>query len=147
MIKARPEAVAATCPSCGAKWIDAAGLARDAELVPSKLAQIPARPPRACPACTGRLERVWDAESKLEIDRCPSCHGVFLDPGELETLRSFRDARLAARAAMLQRVSAMPPPEPENYPVSFSGASEAGIQLGVTLFQTVIEALADSLED
>ena len=37
------------------------------------------------PTCEGQLmERV--AIDKVEIDRCPKCGGVWLDPGELELL-------------------------------------------------------------
>ncbi len=43
----------------------------------------------ACPRCESDLH-IWSvetaqAESKLEVERCSHCHGLFFNPGELET--------------------------------------------------------------
>ena len=46
---------------------------------------LPRRPRSArltCPPCAGPLEIV--TIGRAEIDRCPFCHGVYLDLGELE---------------------------------------------------------------
>jgi Zn-finger nucleic acid-binding protein len=39
---------------------------------------------RICPACGAELHTV--VRQGVEIDRCPACHGVWLDRGELEKL-------------------------------------------------------------
>jgi Zn-finger nucleic acid-binding protein len=42
---------------------------------------------RKCPRCSIPLEAmIVQAEGKLVIDRCRTCHGIFFDPGELEAL-------------------------------------------------------------
>jgi len=56
---------------------------------------------RACPKCEGvTMERIMvDPEIRLEIDRCGSCGGHWLDIGELEYLRKAdqEDRELQAR--------------------------------------------------
>lgn len=44
---------------------------------------------RACPKCTsGNLKKkFYDTQYELQIDQCPLCSGIFLDLGELETIR------------------------------------------------------------
>lgn len=42
---------------------------------------------RLCPACQIAMQRIaLDLEPPLEIERCPSCYGLFFDPGEVEAL-------------------------------------------------------------
>lgn len=50
---------------------------------------------RSCPKCSSiKLERVCHfKDNDLEIDSCPSCHGVWLDPGELNMLREENEHR------------------------------------------------------
>ena len=48
-----------------------------------------------CPKCGHDLESVqYEA---LAIDRCTQCAGVWLDPGELEQLRSLQGSNVLAR--------------------------------------------------
>ncbi len=49
-----------------------------------------------CPKCGGHL--VTEEVHRIQIDRCPDCHGVWLDQGELEGLRSTNDRGLLGRA-------------------------------------------------
>lgn len=37
-----------------------------------------------CPKCGGHLEVVQ--HQAVELDRCPDCHGIWLDAGELQQL-------------------------------------------------------------
>ncbi len=44
---------------------------------------------RPCPRCDGQTltKRFYDEAREMQIDQCPSCAGVWLDPGELEVIR------------------------------------------------------------
>lgn len=45
------------------------------------------RAPRSCPRCSATLEGLnLGAAAPLHIDRCPSCLGIFFDPGELHAV-------------------------------------------------------------
>jgi hypothetical protein len=37
-----------------------------------------------CPKCGGQLRET--AQGDVKIDRCDDCHGIWLDPGELELI-------------------------------------------------------------
>jgi Zn-finger nucleic acid-binding protein len=103
------------CPSCGGVWLDPGELEiiqetnerdyRDA------LARMPDLGYRAyelarqkqgrmlnCPRCGSQMDkREYARCSQVMIDACPSCHGVWLDRGELESLEVFYErARLDA---------------------------------------------------
>jgi Zn-finger nucleic acid-binding protein len=59
----------------------------------------------ACPRCKGEmlLQDVSDATTKVEIDRCGHCGGIWLDPGEEQKIMSIGarqvEAVLAERRA------------------------------------------------
>lgn len=40
---------------------------------------------RACPVCAATMEKT--IVKKIIVDKCPSCHGAWLDAGELELLK------------------------------------------------------------
>ena len=43
--------------------------------------------PRICPECQTPLQKVsLDLQPPLQIDRCATCHGLFFDPGDVESL-------------------------------------------------------------
>ena len=48
---------------------------------------------RNCPRCDSvKLDRICEyKDNDLEIDSCKNCNGVWLDPGELNTLRELND--------------------------------------------------------
>ncbi|MBP7125843.1 zf-TFIIB domain-containing protein [Myxococcota bacterium] len=56
-----------------------------------------------CPHDQAELERVR-YESDVQIDECPRCHGVWLDPGELRTIQETLERNYAE---ILRR----PPPD------------------------------------
>jgi Zn-finger nucleic acid-binding protein len=80
------------CLSCRGLWFDEGELALLAErtgrrLEPSDVgrpyADVTGDPPRRCPRCRRRMERVGAGHSDLvPVDRCLA-HGVWLDRGEL----------------------------------------------------------------
>jgi len=45
---------------------------------------------RYCPRCTGEVlwRRFNDIKDEVEVDQCPKCSGIWLDLGELLTIRS-----------------------------------------------------------
>jgi hypothetical protein len=51
--------------------------------------------PRLCP--TDRAEMLKEVVAGVVIDRCPVCHGVWLDSGELHLLREAARGEGAAR--------------------------------------------------
>ena len=40
-----------------------------------------------CPKCGRELERVTTSLKGFQVDRCPSCHGIWFDKGEVEILK------------------------------------------------------------
>ena len=79
------------CGQCAGLWFDwpaieRAHIARAA--IPAASRRVPAASqravPRQCPACAP-LQGI--AVEGIEIDRCPSCRGVWLDPGEYDAVR------------------------------------------------------------
>lgn len=77
---------------CGGIWFDATELQRVDARAASSLHTIWQGPvssanlnePRMCPRCPEQmLERKWFSNLKqVEIDQCPKCRGIWLDPGE-----------------------------------------------------------------
>ena len=82
---------------CGGIWFDARELDRVGDRAAANLHTVwrdPLRPlkltePRSCPRCQGQvLDRAWFSEGvHVEIDRCPSCGGIWLDEGEFSRIR------------------------------------------------------------
>ncbi len=95
------------CSSCGGIWFDAGELAFYVETdedVPDLPTAIAAGQPteHICPRCHHTLvETRYLPDDPLLIDVCPSCHGIFLDKGEVP-----RVERLSARQGGLERVVA-----------------------------------------
>jgi len=49
-----------------------------------------------CPKCGGHL--VTEEFHRVQLDRCPDCHGVWLDQGEIDAVMKFEDKGLLSRA-------------------------------------------------
>ncbi len=91
--------------SCGGVWFDAGELERVDELherVDSRVLRpltnqkvvVDRNRPKDCPRCAGKRLKIEleDSLSEVEIDICPGCEGVWLDFGELATLREHNTA-------------------------------------------------------
>ena len=91
------------CPKCGGLWLDRGEITRAAQLPEKELARlrnllrgssgpppVPTANKAPCPACEGQLSEVLLGQ--VHVDYCGTCHGIFLDRGELE------DAITAVRA-------------------------------------------------
>jgi phage FluMu protein Com len=64
-----------------------------------------------CPKCGGTLHTA--TFHGIKVDRCPDCHGIWLDHGEVETLMKHEDPGVLRRvlgdvAASLRRLKAAP---------------------------------------
>ena len=94
------------CPSCEGLWLErgervtgqAARVRKNSAKLASidvvaaayELARQKALPAPPCPRCGKSLDATEYAYcSQILIDRCTTCHGVWLDPGELEALEQF----------------------------------------------------------
>lgn len=88
------------CVDCGGTWLDAgeleaivrfSGAARSgfsaAVATDAAVDHEPATR-RRCPRCRRRLRRhpVGDGAGRVEAERCPVSHGLWLDRGEMETI-------------------------------------------------------------
>lgn len=108
------------CPRCGGLWLDRGEITRAARLPESEISRLrgllldsSGPPPLAsthlvpCPACSGSLAEVL--LGNVHVDYCSSCHGIFLDRGELEQALAavrVRDAGATARQVFEVAVSA-----------------------------------------
>jgi Zn-finger nucleic acid-binding protein len=95
------------CPACRGIWLDAKELAKiddnffvDVEAMELEAAEASAEDrDLRCPRCEGapRLDKVRPRKHRtLIIDKCPACHGYWLDRGELEKIRDVSDKLLVA---------------------------------------------------
>ncbi|MES1165612.1 MAG: zf-TFIIB domain-containing protein [Verrucomicrobiota bacterium] len=107
------------CPRCGGLWLDRGEITRAARLPESEISRLrgllteASGPPPLpsshlvpCPACDGKLAEV--VLGSVHVDYCGSCHGIFLDRGELEealTAVRARDAGATARQVFEAAVS------------------------------------------
>jgi membrane associated rhomboid family serine protease len=91
------------CPACRGVWLDPGELARmrgaradlpaGGELVTSGERAL-ATSTSICPRCDGAFETLEFAHgTALYIDRCKSCHGIWLDAGELKRIRAVTAQR------------------------------------------------------
>lgn len=97
------------CPFCGGTWLDTGELEQISEMAgapPGPLAQAlhqardGQKSRRRCPRCRRRLRLVMVGEKPpIELDRCPRGHGLWFDPGEMESLIAQYDQGEAGAVA------------------------------------------------
>lgn len=93
------------CPNCRGIWFDAEGLKQVLQLELSTLTQIPFYgdlepkeegwdpPPAFCPRCSAALDPERFEETIPVITQvCPNKHGLWLDQGELHSIKQFYDS-------------------------------------------------------
>lgn len=94
-----------TCDGCGGEWLDAEELghiarARETRFTPEERRAVAAAAKitgvkikdhdrdLACPKCGGTTDAInYGGDSGVIIDRCTSCHGIWLDKAELEAVQ------------------------------------------------------------
>ncbi len=96
------------CELCDGIWLDPGELARltrtatDLPALPPQPTAAPRKPEQkqpACPRCGFLTEPVpYERDASLELDRCPRCHGLWLDRGELQAIYDRVNARPAVTA-------------------------------------------------
>ena len=104
------------CPNCGGLWLDRGEITRAARLPDTEVSRlrgmltdaggpppIPTEDKAPCPACDGRLAEVL--LGKVHVDYCSSCHGIFLDRGELDDALAAVRARDGGRTTASQIVA------------------------------------------
>ena len=114
--------------SCGGVWFDSGELARVDELhekVDSRVLRpmgnqkvaVDKSRLRDCPCCpnTKLVRHLEDERSDVEVDICPTCEGVFLDFGELSTLRK-NNTEKHGRAEVIDSYIARYAKDPQNAP-------------------------------
>lgn len=108
------------CPRCGGLWLDRGEITRAARLPEAEIARLrgllssssgppplPTDSAVPCPACDGKLSEV--VLGHVHVDYCGTCHGIFLDRGELEDALAAvraRDKAATARQILDAAVSA-----------------------------------------
>lgn len=98
------------CPACDGLWLDRGELTSRGGALPAENAQWMGQ--RPCPRCSVPMQVV--AGGGIEIDRCSSCMGIYLDRGELELLQRIHRPRPPPRRARPPQPApaASRPPEP-----------------------------------
>ena len=105
------------CAKCRGIWLDAGELHRiestkerdyseELKRIPDhvarayEMARQKAQKERTCPSCGRELEtKEYGYCSRITVDSCPGCHGLWLDRGELSALEVFFEgAREGAKA-------------------------------------------------
>ncbi|MHB8603649.1 MAG: TFIIB-type zinc ribbon-containing protein [Thermoplasmatota archaeon] len=90
------------CTTCGGMWLDATELSRVAherelEKRATRVSSTAPKSPFTCPRCNGEVRASYVGE--VEVDTCTSCHGVWLDAGELEDARRTHETDRALDAS------------------------------------------------
>jgi len=94
------------CPACGGCWLDEGELSLATggavgESAGLALTVSGRKGKRRCPRCARRMKVGAAAGSKVDVDVCPTGHGVWLDAGELAAL--IRERSAGGGAAALAR--------------------------------------------
>lgn len=87
--------LAESCEVCGGLWVERASLRQLGAALPAGSLDAQPVEPRRCSRCEVPMGRL--RLPGVEVDVCPDCQGVWLDAGELATLKSLR--RSAATGA------------------------------------------------
>lgn len=151
------------CSYCNGIWLDASELSQLHGLPEDLTSAVPAPCPQplTCPSCASAMERFYfSQEQRVEVDRCPSCGGVWLDTDELKAVLQTTGARgrpgparspvvAAPRPQAAAQPAAEPPPsEPALLLTTLTPPGETISQLlGLVTGDAVVgaESIANSL--
>lgn len=99
------------CSQCGGLWMDDAAFHAATESVEPDASwldfdawkdtgRFEASPsPRSCPACEGALAKLRYRDSQHTLEYCSDCHGLWLDPGDFESIVGALREELAGMSA------------------------------------------------
>lgn len=97
------------CPSCNGCWLDVHELNRLHSDVWSSVEDLRLTTAEAlsgviCPKCSVQMVTLNpDDHSELAVERCPSCHGLWLDSGELSALHEIAAQHVAEHGTLQHR--------------------------------------------
>ena len=105
------------CPRCGGLWLDRGEVTRAARLPETEISRLrklmtesdeppplPTESAANCPACDGQLSEVL--LGTVHVEYCSSCHGIFLDRGELEeALQAVRERESGTTARQVMEAA------------------------------------------
>ena len=97
------------CPTCRGCWVSAGELERIEagawhSVEDLRLRAVEAIAERACPQCESLLGTVSPEDHpELRIERCPACHGFWLDSGELDGLHALAAEHAAEHGGLHSR--------------------------------------------
>lgn len=88
------------CPFCGVR--------QEVNLRQVHFRDLGFNPSMACPECTTPLSLIeFDTEPAIQIERCPTCYGLFFNPGEIEALLDAQTSPLVwLDPVQLQQIAA-----------------------------------------
>lgn len=75
------------------RWLDFDPFGKDAEQLSV------ASKGKVCPKCSKKMKSLKYMDSKVSIDKCPSCKGVWLDPGELAKIIRYLENKVCTETA------------------------------------------------
>lgn len=75
------------------RWLDFDPFGKDAE----KLSTVSKG--KVCPKCSKIMQSLRYMDSKVSIDKCPSCKGVWLDPGEFVKIVRYLENKVCSESA------------------------------------------------
>jgi Zn-finger nucleic acid-binding protein len=100
------------CVKCKGKWFDRGELRRAKDSADNDLRWLDFDPfgedveklsltskGRICPKCSGMMLSLKYMDSKVVIDKCPNCKGVWLDPGELAKIILYLEDKVSRETA------------------------------------------------
>ena len=130
------------CDLCDGIWLDSGELTRLTKTAADlpNLPPEPTSPPRRqtntpplCPRCDFMTETVpYGQEASILIDRCPTCHGLWLERGELQEIYDLiRSKRAAVTSAT----------DPTSGPAAQRDSLGLSVLMAVVLFLTILVVL------
>jgi Zn-finger nucleic acid-binding protein len=107
-----PSIIIDECVKCRGKWFDRDELLRVKDSVDDNLRWIDFDPfgkdaeklsvaskGKKCPKCSTTMQSLEYMDSKVNIDKCPACKGVWLDPGEFAKIIKYLENKVCTETA------------------------------------------------
>ncbi|MBI5624006.1 MAG: DUF4178 domain-containing protein [Elusimicrobia bacterium] len=98
------------CPFCNGVFYDLSELTVDLKIENLMASRY------VCPKCGGAMKAGTVFAGKLTLEHCGQCQGIWLDPGEIQTLRKLSGKDKIAGTRGTHDVEAPPPPNPAPAP-------------------------------
>ncbi len=100
------------CPTCKGRWFDRDELRKAKDSTDDDLRwldfdpfgteagrfEVPSKG-RLCPKCSTKMASLTYETSRVTIDKCPQCHGIWLDHGEFEAIVKHLEKTVSSETA------------------------------------------------